>query len=1006
MTLSLKSCVPLFVVGLVVLISAAYTHFFFLEDDLKCKATFLRPAFVPVPHIGPPGPFSTKYALYLDKDTIFTNKLELEGAPVLFVHGHAGSYRSAGCFGSELAHLYYLYQHGHYKVGQPLQPFDLFTVDFNEEFTAFDGLSILHLSYHLNEVIRDVLGWYTVNSTAGSYKSHSGLPLPKSVTLVCHSMGGIVARTAMMLPNYVPGSVESLITLASPHTAPPAEHERLAHDIYDSVNNYWRKNSESALKNVTLVSIAGGRPDLMVHSHLSDTSNLMPSSKQLSVYTTAIPTVWTANNHNSLLWCNQLIRTLALALYETANFSLSTKLVAPEERLATLKRIFSPYDPTPSSGQRSLVAPKPATGSLWSSTQREDWMLSAVTPSRRLFKLEDWRFDSNATETSRALNIWTNVQLSQLVLCSADRCSDIRPLLIKVPAFDASRDYFRPLENASWALSVANLSSLLPVNGRVSLFARPQIPQSFLLQEDDSYKRNLPKQVANPFFWYVAPKQPFLHVRFVERSVTEKTCPLFGGCGTAVNSRGGPVQLVRFKALRYRYYPYRVKLFLGDSVKKAYPGYSLLFQDLGQANDAKWYPFNHTSEQLNFPLTVYASQGADPKLAEREGDVYYWLFMDPSIDSEISLNVYVDRWATFGYLFRNSRTLLIAGVAAWLFAFSVPLYFRTRSVLAARIAARGTYMNTWAVVSVAVLALVLLQMHTALSAELVFWPLIAACSLATVILVYAVLVYVIMPLIGSALSPISSELFLHYWRAMGVPVFAVLVLSIFSTSLNVPNHVLTPYAFVWSCVESAVVHHSHPAKSAASQALSYKLMLLCFASVFDIPGLIVWIQNFKHDWDVLAAKELTYGPHFSFARRDDQLTWLQLGPLLLAIGTPLVSSVQSVKRFRVAVRRVISLALSPLLSVSTRLKPYTFLKPLSAYDNASLAPSATAARPTALASRNVLDDIMVFLSLTFAFGSLLYYATVENVHLYLVHEYVQLWSYWIFVVSVVYLNKV
>ena len=41
--------------------------------------------------------------------------------------------------------------------------------------------------------------------------------LPKSVVLVGHSMGGFVARAAIVNPNLRKSSVETIITLSSPH---------------------------------------------------------------------------------------------------------------------------------------------------------------------------------------------------------------------------------------------------------------------------------------------------------------------------------------------------------------------------------------------------------------------------------------------------------------------------------------------------------------------------------------------------------------------------------------------------------------------------------------------------------------------------------------------------------------------------------------------------------------------------------------------------------------------
>jgi pimeloyl-ACP methyl ester carboxylesterase len=44
-----------------------------------------------------------------------------------------------------------------------------------------------------------------------------GKILPTSVILVGHSMGGFVARAAVVHPNLRKGAVETILTLSSPH---------------------------------------------------------------------------------------------------------------------------------------------------------------------------------------------------------------------------------------------------------------------------------------------------------------------------------------------------------------------------------------------------------------------------------------------------------------------------------------------------------------------------------------------------------------------------------------------------------------------------------------------------------------------------------------------------------------------------------------------------------------------------------------------------------------------
>jgi GPI inositol-deacylase len=70
-------------------------------------------------------------------------------------------------------------------------------------------------------------------------------------------MGGIVAKTLLTLANYRNESVNTIITLATPHSFPPVPYERKMIHLYNSVNNQMKRrfedNSDSGL---VLVSIA------------------------------------------------------------------------------------------------------------------------------------------------------------------------------------------------------------------------------------------------------------------------------------------------------------------------------------------------------------------------------------------------------------------------------------------------------------------------------------------------------------------------------------------------------------------------------------------------------------------------------------------------------------------------------------------------------------------------------------------------------------------------------
>ena len=70
------------------------------------------------------------------------------------------------------------------------------------------------------------------------------LPDPSSVIIIGHSMGGVVARTMLTMPNYQPNSVNTIITLSAPHARPPVSFDEQIVSTYRHINDYWRKHSE------------------------------------------------------------------------------------------------------------------------------------------------------------------------------------------------------------------------------------------------------------------------------------------------------------------------------------------------------------------------------------------------------------------------------------------------------------------------------------------------------------------------------------------------------------------------------------------------------------------------------------------------------------------------------------------------------------------------------------------------------------------------------------------
>lgn len=302
-------------------------------DALTCRIVYMGPSYARIEAFDESyTPYARKFLLYLyreqDKDAEPDNDAFLSGVPALFIPGNAGSYRQVRSIASETANL-------HFDDGYGSVPYDFFTADFNEDYTAFHGRTALDQAEFLNDAIRYILNLY----------SHRENP-PKAVVLLAHSMGGIVARTMLTLPNYVPGLVNTIVTLALPHAAAPLTFDGDILRIYSAIDRFWHEGlagepglvAYKRLQNVSLVSITGGLEDSMLPADYTALGFLVPPSNGFTVYTTGIPTVWTPIDHLAVVWCAQLRRKVLEMLLSITDQNDASRTLPLDTRMAVMRR--------------------------------------------------------------------------------------------------------------------------------------------------------------------------------------------------------------------------------------------------------------------------------------------------------------------------------------------------------------------------------------------------------------------------------------------------------------------------------------------------------------------------------------------------------------------------------------------------------------------------------------------------------------------------------------------
>lgn len=138
-------------------------------------------------------------------------RLNLIGTPVVFVPGNAGSFRQVRSLAGTASRLWWELPGVKKKTSTSnkelgRRSLDFFTIDYNDDFSAFHGQTLLDQSEYLADCIRYILSLYHQE------REGPGRSDPTSVIVVAHSMGGIVARAAFLHPNYQAGSISTLIT--------------------------------------------------------------------------------------------------------------------------------------------------------------------------------------------------------------------------------------------------------------------------------------------------------------------------------------------------------------------------------------------------------------------------------------------------------------------------------------------------------------------------------------------------------------------------------------------------------------------------------------------------------------------------------------------------------------------------------------------------------------------------------------------------------------------------
>lgn len=331
--------------GLLFLSSILYSFLNRQLDPKGCRMSYMRPSFVKLSDFDTEHThFASKYSMYLYREGGIDDDERVKGVPVLFIPGNAGSYKQVRPIAAEGASYFHeVLRHDLGAISAGVRNLDFFTVDFNEDITAFHGRTLLDQAEYLNEAIAYILSLYHDPHRS---ERDLDLPDPTSVIILGHSMGGIVARTMLVMPNYQTNTINTIITMSAPHARPPVSFDSEIVMTYQRINKYWRDAysqkwaNNNPLWHVTLISIAGGGLDTVVPSDYASLDSLVPETHGFTVFTSTIPKVWTGMDHQAILWCDQFRNIVVRSLYDIIDVNRPAQTKPRADRMRSFKKWY------------------------------------------------------------------------------------------------------------------------------------------------------------------------------------------------------------------------------------------------------------------------------------------------------------------------------------------------------------------------------------------------------------------------------------------------------------------------------------------------------------------------------------------------------------------------------------------------------------------------------------------------------------------------------------------
>jgi GPI inositol-deacylase len=674
------------IVTVVALLSIAiivHSALYLQMDPQGCGMSYMSPTYIRMEGFDSEySRFASKYGLYLYREEgvnpyeATAGDLGLRGAPVLFIPGNAGSYKQVRSLSSEAARYWKGQNRDNEERYQGKRAFDFFTLNFNEDLSAFHGQTLIDQAEYVNEAIAYILSLYHEDPVKGRKGPRSvDLPDPSSVILIGHSMGGIVARTVLVTNKYQANSVNTIITMSTPHARPPVAFDADMVTLYQTINDYWRNNflqqedGMNALSQTTLISIAGGGRDTTVPSDYTSVGSLLPESHGFTVFTSGIPNIWTSMDHLAITWADQMRKVLVRSMYDIVDVRKAGQTIAREDRMRVFRKYF--LTGLESGSEKQLLDSKKSHDVLLtlggSKTEQSGRVAirqlgAQDLPSTQLLPVPTVKVHNKkilSVLTDQAMNeIGDFGERLEILFCStfplSSGASNSLPVQIDQSQGDSSATRLACKRSAGDAI-------LLPASTRTSQDAFDQhVPFTYLQYDaadlqDFQFIALVDKSTEISASWVVAEFADSEAATVVSTASLNRL--LLRGDSFELPSKRSLVNDIRIPALHSSLLAYKLQVRqhgCGDDVELFTP---LVRQHIESPHHESKFFVNFKSEDVNLhgvsPFMPPSLDGSNPGL----DGISFQIWSDPTCNSALEISLHADFPGSFGKLSMRYRTI-------------------------------------------------------------------------------------------------------------------------------------------------------------------------------------------------------------------------------------------------------------------------------------------------------------------------------------------------------------